>query len=71
MSKLLILCEYFAETIKNSEFGDKTLLKILGKTETRPRALVSFFTRPRQEPTFNKEKHCIFDLILLITTNLD
>ena len=27
-----------------------------GETETRPRVLVSFFTRLRREPTFNEKK---------------
>ena len=31
----------------------------------RPKVLVCFFTRPRQERTFNEEKDCIFGLIFL------
>ena len=36
-------------------FMNETSLEILGETETRPRVSVSFFTRTRQEPTFNEE----------------
>ena len=32
---------------------------------------MSFFTRPKREPTFNEEKYCTFSLIQLKTTHPD
>ena len=47
------LCDFFmSETRLNS--------KTPGETVNRLRVSVSFFMRPRGEPTFYKEKDCIF-----------
>ena len=50
---------------------DETVSFIYVRDETRPRETVSFFTRPRQEPSFNVENDWIFALLYLKTTNPD
>ena len=50
---------------------NETWFKILGKTEARPRVLVSFFARPRWEPSFNEENDWILASFVFKTTHPD
>ena len=70
---MLIYCTRWDrdETVPFFYVWDETRLKILATTETRPRVSVSFYSRPRREPSFNVENDWILALLFFKNTHPD